>query len=868
MTLFRSSSTELPGEPSAPDSSPFLTSRRVNLFLWLVCCLCAALIFLIYVASSLNAGQGEIVMPLDDAYIHFQYARQLAEGQPYVYNPGDDPTSGATSFIYPYVLATGYVLGFHGLTLGLWALSVGALALLASMWLVILTVRVIDNELPIWFAGGIGLAFGLNGGIAWHFMSGMETGLVITFTLATLYTFMTRRLYGFVIATTLLALVRPEASVMALIGVGLFIVRAYFEGELRRQFIWLLFPIVSIGLQPILNSLLTGSFSSTGNQAKSILSVVPFYWDAVIRRFFDQFGRIWVELATGTNGNYMPVIIARLALVGWLLILWRRETRFTAGLLLCWFVVLTAAIATLDTAFWHFKRYQMPLMALLFPLAGWGAWWLVNLFRNETKTRLNTALTVIVPILFVLMMLPLFAEFQRLYRVNLDNIMAQPLPMARWLAENTPEDALVAVHDVGMMRYVGNRRTLDMVGLTTPVAADYWRNGPGSVAEFLLNHAPVPDYVAAYTTARGLNYLEATGLYGELLAGFSAEYDPADNVALGAEFQGIYRVDIPETPTNQPLQANLWRIFNQRAPIAPPHVVDQINVAELESERAHDYHWSDSHEVAGFPTEAYQFEYSDCVLEAPCSVLDGGRRINGEESFTLPLDPDLGAALLVTRLHPAFRGVFDVYVEDELIARRWIPEMAGRWLEVATLIPAESVSAETHVRIVPHMADANGFYMPYTHWALQNITQGDLYRAWMEDTPLATYQDGAMSLINLNQDMSDDELMLNLLWQTDGTAEGDTKFFVHIYDDINAEPVAQWDGYTDETMPPGNWLPGVISDTIMVDLSNLTSGRYQIAIGFYESTTFERLIPTAVMLNADVVDEAGRRLFIGEVTVP
>ncbi len=75
-------------------------------------------------------------MPLDDAYIHFQYARQLADGEPYVYNPGEAPTSGATSFIYPYVLAVGYLLGFKGLNLGLWAMGVGTSTLLLSGWLI------------------------------------------------------------------------------------------------------------------------------------------------------------------------------------------------------------------------------------------------------------------------------------------------------------------------------------------------------------------------------------------------------------------------------------------------------------------------------------------------------------------------------------------------------------------------------------------------------------------------------------------------------------------------------------------------------------------------------------------------------------
>ena len=89
----------------------------------------ALLVLLVYATMSANIGGGQVVMPLDDAYIHFQYAHQIAVGQPYVYNPGLPPTSGATSFLYPYLLALGDLLGFRGLNLGLWAMGIGAAAL-------------------------------------------------------------------------------------------------------------------------------------------------------------------------------------------------------------------------------------------------------------------------------------------------------------------------------------------------------------------------------------------------------------------------------------------------------------------------------------------------------------------------------------------------------------------------------------------------------------------------------------------------------------------------------------------------------------------------------------------------------------------
>src|SRR5574341_611450 len=163
------------------NEQPLLSvSGRRSLFVWGLFCALAGAIFLTYALASQAVGRGEFVMPLDDVYIHFQYARQLVAGQPYIYNPGLPPSSGATSFLYPYVLAIGYVLGFQGLNLGLWAMAVGALALVGSMWLVYKLVRMYA---PDWLAEALALVFAVSGPVSWHFMSGMETGLVVLFTL-------------------------------------------------------------------------------------------------------------------------------------------------------------------------------------------------------------------------------------------------------------------------------------------------------------------------------------------------------------------------------------------------------------------------------------------------------------------------------------------------------------------------------------------------------------------------------------------------------------------------------------------------------------------------------------------------------------
>src|SRR5690242_15738278 len=156
-------------------------SGRRSLFIWTLFCVIAGATFSAYTLTSLANGHGEFVMPLDDVYIHFQYARQMAAGQPYIYNPGLPATSGATSFLYPYVLAIGYLIGFQGLNLGLWAMAVGAVAMVCAMWLVYKLVALL--EAGDWLTVLVAVAFGVSGPVAWHFMCGMETGLAMLFTL-------------------------------------------------------------------------------------------------------------------------------------------------------------------------------------------------------------------------------------------------------------------------------------------------------------------------------------------------------------------------------------------------------------------------------------------------------------------------------------------------------------------------------------------------------------------------------------------------------------------------------------------------------------------------------------------------------------
>jgi hypothetical protein len=797
---------------------------RRSLFLY--CLLLSTITITVYVLPGRWNG-GELLLPLDDVYIHFQYAKQAALGMPYVYNPGLPPSSGATSLLYPYLLAIGYVMGFKGLSLGWWALGLGWLALVMSLLALMHLVRV-DGGRPT-DALAVATVFALTGPVGWHYASGMETGLLIAAMLWTFVGLLERRFWLSILAAMLMAVIRPEGAIMASVASG-GMVLAYWQAHRWR--VWpALLPIAVLGIQPLVNWVFTGTPQAAGSSAKSVLSMVPADLGVMLPLITGNFRRMWWEFLTGYSlreGLYLPVGLALLAAWGWYMLM-RRDRRIWPGLIILgWLLAGTAAVSTLDPAFWHFKRYQMPFMILLFPLAAF------TLNRLTPRWRIP-----LYSVFFVSATLSSIVFFIPAYGLNTGYLRQQQIPMARWLADNTPDDAVIAVHDVGIMRYIGERTTVDMVGLTTTGASDSWRNGPGALAEFLTTYEPRSDYVASYTDALGLSYLADTGLYGELLAEFPVEPSDRFNVALAGAYQGVWRVDSSHVDAANSIGFGVYENH-----IKNGQLVDQIDVGNLTSEQAHNYTWGNLQRLPGFPTEVYDMTYPDGR-----QVLDGGRLINGEESFIVATSADEDA-VLVTRVHPRNPGRFEVYANDTLIAARSIPQIPGQWIDIATRIPGELVTEQTPIRIVPDVPD--GHYMPYFHW----VYQGDLPAIHVEvENPVAVY-DGFL-LNDLTIAVEVDRVIVDLEWvKQDTIAGGDYRLFLHLYNDLNQPPVAQVDRYPiNGALPPGNWLLGRLNDTIELNIQGLEPGEYTLALGLYDPYTGERLNP-----NTEGQLDAGRLL--------
>src|SRR6266516_835546 len=75
-----------------------------------------------YTIRGVLAKCGHPAVPLDDAFIHFQYAKRLASGHFFSYVDGEGYSSGATSLLWPMLLAPLYLVGLRDLSIiwGAW----------------------------------------------------------------------------------------------------------------------------------------------------------------------------------------------------------------------------------------------------------------------------------------------------------------------------------------------------------------------------------------------------------------------------------------------------------------------------------------------------------------------------------------------------------------------------------------------------------------------------------------------------------------------------------------------------------------------------------------------------------------------------
>jgi hypothetical protein len=220
-------------------------------------------------------------------------------------------------------------------------------------------------------------------------------------------------------------------------------------------------------------------------------------------------------------------------------------------------------------------------------------------------------------------------------------------------------------------------------------------------------------------------------------------------------------------------------------------LVDQVDVANLDSEAAHDYRWWQETVPPGFVTEVYRNVYQACGLEdeSACWATDGGRVLTGGEEFTIQTVPGQDL-VLVTRVHGRASVPLALSLNGDQLAYSIQPAVPARWIEIAVLVTGEHITGQTaRIRIETQGTTAN--YSPYYHW----VYQGEFISADVESmAAVARFGgDGTIRLLAHEMVTLPGQLDVTLTWTGAAPGTGDGIVFVHLYnqDNIHTEPVAQ-----------------------------------------------------------------------------
>ena len=461
---------------------------------------------LFYLGSS-RAVAGRLGFPLDDAWIHQTYARNLALYGQWSFTLGR-PSAGSTAPLWTLLLALGYALGTP---FRLWTYGLGALTLVGTALVTARMGRLLFPDRP-----GVPWAAGALCAVEWHLVwaavSGMETAL---------FTFLSLLLMEQALARTLTGRPREGTSGggpswgLPLLGGLLVLVRPEGIGLVTLVVLWLAWSRWQQGRSPLRPALrfavlfalvlapyLLFNLRVAGRPWPNTFYAKQAEYAVLFARFSlpERLARVASSPWIGAQVLLVPGFLYGLARL--LRVARRGDPHALGGLLpLLWAASLLFAYAWRLPVTYQHGRYQMPTIPvfLLYGVAGTFA--LVDrrkLGEGEGASGLPRFSWVLSRALFLsLSLLALFfwGLGARRYGRDVAFIEGEMVTVARWLNAHTAPDALIAVHDIGAIGYFTRRPLLDLAGLITPEVIPFIRD-EARLADWLVQRQA--DYLVTF----------------------------------------------------------------------------------------------------------------------------------------------------------------------------------------------------------------------------------------------------------------------------------------------------------------------------------------------------------------------------------
>jgi hypothetical protein len=651
-------------------------------------CMLAALFWI----PAAEVGRGWFPAPLDDVYIHFDFARSLGQGHPYEWIPGQGYSSGETSPLYAVVLALGWVAGFRGRALGVWAAIVAVLSV-ASL---IRSVRRQVRPCPPWLAWIVSLLPVSIGIVDWALFSGMELALFAATLGRALEALARLRSHGrtgggpsiesreWRVGAWGMALVllRPEAAVIVLVfaivtarGAGR---RSGLASLLRASVPGALATLAVLGA----NLLATGDARSAGAQLK-LLSSNPYMSDVDRARVLtENLITFWLKVVRGELAVVpaLSVVLPAFAVLA----LVRRQHRSLAA------ACLGSAIGWILLASWngnapyHNFRYYAPALILLAVAASLG-------LATMVRARRGVLVTTCAALAAIAIATPKLPGQIRHFRSASANIRDQHIEVGERLAL-LPEGARVLLGDAGAIPYVSHLAAVDALGLGGYRGVPFARaavHGEAATIELIerLEVQDRPTHLALYPN-----------WFGALTSRFGVEIDRVTiqgNVICGSPTKAIYRAD--------------WSALDTpRARERSHGAVDEIDVGDVIDEEEHGYAPPLPH--GGWTT-------LDVLTDGSGQRrFDGGRTIpeGARESFVVRRASS-GPVTVRVRINDGARGIVLATARTPPKELTLQPSHEGLWRTASTTLDAVALGERITLEA------RGGAYRDYHVWIERDV---------------------------------------------------------------------------------------------------------------------------------------------------
>jgi hypothetical protein len=459
-------------------------------------------------ASGLTSSLG---FPLDDAWIHQAYARNLGQRGEFAFLPGR-PSAGSTSPLWAVLIAIGYAAGVEPL---LWTYFLGWLVLSGMAYIGYWGVRILAPSRAAWAPWGAVL-LGLEWHLVWAAGSGMETLLAALLVTGILLLQAKPNLNGWIIGILIGvgAWVRPDLiTLLGPVGLTIFLNGPTWLVRVRDGLKTLLGFGALFVPYLVFNRILAGTLWPNTFYAKqaeyAVLQQVP-----LLSRYLAQ-----LQLPLVGVGIALLPGLTYFLVKAWQGRWWGALSAVVWGLL-----YLAVFALRLPVTYQH-GRYVMPAMPVFFLWGGAGLFlWMRQgepVAWRRVVGRTWLAVTGIILVSF-------WGLGGRGYANDVGFIETEMVATAHWVAIDTPQDALLAAHDIGALGYFGGRDLLDMAGLVSPEVIGFIRD---------------EDRLRDYLTEKGVRYLVTfPSWYPDLVRGGVPVYRTGGTFGpqLGSDNMAVY----------------------------------------------------------------------------------------------------------------------------------------------------------------------------------------------------------------------------------------------------------------------------------------------------------------------------------------